>query len=385
MEINMKLNFAENLRKLRRERGYTQEALAERIGVSFQTVSRWETGVVYPDIELLPEIADFFEVRVDELLGCTKEDKDKNLIRRWEEYEKLTDPEEQYAFLKAMKRDFPKVYMIPFRMLRIMHIDHIHLEELCSVFEEFSALCTDKYYIDRAQGMYISLEEENAVKAYLKKSNLSDNDAEVYLEKRYFYRKEWDKYDLQRQLNLYHNVHKICFEQLRKRNPFSAENSVWAMKKALELLNLLSDSEGEDLVTGGKELDLWCFTRYLLGFRLAAALAGSGKKKEAYEALEGAVGIIESICALPDGAVLGFRSPTLDRIKGKLTTKSEGSEMYKHFSLNDGEEKLDRGLAAFLANDLNILEVRKGWEWFDSIRGEERYKALTERFRKAVL
>ena len=381
----MKLNFAENLRKLRRERGYTQEALAERIGVSFQTVSRWETGVVYPDIELLPEIADFFEVRVDELLGCTKEDKDKNLIRRWEEYEKLTDPEEQYAFLKAMKRDFPKVYMIPFRMLRIMHIDHIHLEELCSVFEEFSALCTDKYYIDRAQGMYISLEEENAVKAYLKKSNLSDNDAEVYLEKRYFYRKEWDKYDLQRQLNLYHNVHKICFEQLRKRNPFSAENSVWAMKKALELLNLLSDSEGEDLVTGGKELDLWCFTRYLLGFRLAAALARSGKKEEAYEALEGAVGIIERICALPDGTVIGFRSPTLDRIKGKLTTKSERGEMYKHFSLNDGEEKLDRGLAAFLANDLNILEVRKGWEWFDSIRGEERYKALTERFRKAVL
>ena len=46
----MKLNFAENLRKLRRERGFTQEQLAEKMGVSFQTVSRWETGVVYPDI-----------------------------------------------------------------------------------------------------------------------------------------------------------------------------------------------------------------------------------------------------------------------------------------------------------------------------------------------
>ena len=246
----MKLNFAENLRKLRRERGFTQEQLAEKLSVSFQTVSRWETGIVYPDIELLPVIADLFEIRVDELLGCTKEDKDRNLVRRWEEYEKITDAEEQYAFLKEMKRDFPKVYLIPFRMLRIMHIEHIHIDELCSVFEEFSALCTDKYYIDHAQEMYISLEEENAVKAYIAKSGLSGNDAETYLEKRYFYRKEWEKYDLQRQLNLYHGIHKICFEQLRKRNPFSAENSAWAMKKALELINAISDSDGKYLVTG---------------------------------------------------------------------------------------------------------------------------------------
>ena len=61
----MKLNFAENLRKLRRERGFTQEQLAEKLSVSFQTVSRWETDVVYPDIELLPVIADLFEIRVD--------------------------------------------------------------------------------------------------------------------------------------------------------------------------------------------------------------------------------------------------------------------------------------------------------------------------------
>ena len=59
----MKLNFAENLRKLRRERGFTQEALAEKLGVSFQTVSRWETNVVYPDIKLLPVIAELFEIR----------------------------------------------------------------------------------------------------------------------------------------------------------------------------------------------------------------------------------------------------------------------------------------------------------------------------------
>ncbi len=379
----MKLNFAENLRKLRRGRGFTQEGLSEKLGVSFQTVSRWETGIVYPDIELLPVIADLFEIRVDELLGCTKEDKDKDLERRWEEYEKFSDPEEQYAFLRAMKRDFPKDYMVPYYMLRIMHIDHIHIDELCSVFEDFSALCTDKTYIDWAQEMYIALEEENAVKAYMKKSHLSDNDAETYLEKRYFYRKEWAKYDLQRQLNLRHRIHEICFDELRKRNPSSAANSVWAMKKALELVNLFSAADGEK---GEKELDLWFADRYLLEFRLAAALAACGQKEEAYSALESAIEIIEKASSLPEGAVLGYHSHTLDRITGKVTTgylKNSG-EMYKHISLYDGEEKLDRGFSAFLANDLNFLEDRKGWEWFDSIRDEERYKALAERFRKAV-
>ena len=381
----MKLNFAENLRKLRRERGFTQEQLAEKLSVSFQTVSRWETGIVYPDIELLPVIADLFEIRVDELLGCTKEDKDRNLVRRWEEYEKITDAEEQYAFLKEMKRDFPKVYLIPFRMIRIMHIEHIHIDELCSVFEEFSALCTDKCYIDWAQGMYIALEEENAVKAYMKKSHLSENDVETYLETRYFYRKEWKKYDLQRQLNLVHEIHEVCFDKLRKRNPWSAENSAWAMKKALELINAISDSDGKYLVTGGKVLDLWFADRYMLGFRLAAALAACGRKEEAYEALEAAVEIVENVSALPEGTILGYHSPTLDRITGRLSTGYTNiGEMYKHFSLYDGEEKLDRGFTAFLANDLNFLEERKGWEWFDSIREEERYKELTARFRKAV-
>lgn len=41
----MKLNFAENLRKLRRDKNLTQEQLAKKLDVSFQTVSRWETVV----------------------------------------------------------------------------------------------------------------------------------------------------------------------------------------------------------------------------------------------------------------------------------------------------------------------------------------------------
>ena len=65
----MKLNIGENIKRLRREKDLTQEALASFFGVTFQTVSKWERGETYPDITLLPELASFFDVSVDTLLG----------------------------------------------------------------------------------------------------------------------------------------------------------------------------------------------------------------------------------------------------------------------------------------------------------------------------
>ena len=53
----MKLNIGQNLRNLRRSDDMTQDELAEKLGVAFQTVSRWENGGSYPDIEMLPVIA----------------------------------------------------------------------------------------------------------------------------------------------------------------------------------------------------------------------------------------------------------------------------------------------------------------------------------------
>ena len=54
---------------LRKKAKVTQQELAERIGVSFQTVSKWETGVNMPDITILPILSDYFKVSTDQLLG----------------------------------------------------------------------------------------------------------------------------------------------------------------------------------------------------------------------------------------------------------------------------------------------------------------------------
>lgn len=65
----MNTNFAENLYNLRKAARMTQEQLAEKLGISFQAVSKWENKQAYPDIELLPVIADIFKVDIDALLG----------------------------------------------------------------------------------------------------------------------------------------------------------------------------------------------------------------------------------------------------------------------------------------------------------------------------
>ena len=61
--------LSNNLQRLRKARGLTQDKLAEQLGVSSQAVSKWENGISYPDISLLPQIADLFEVSMDDLFS----------------------------------------------------------------------------------------------------------------------------------------------------------------------------------------------------------------------------------------------------------------------------------------------------------------------------
>ena len=60
-------SLAENLRKLRREKGVSQAGLADALDISIQAVSKWETGASCPDISLLPRIAEYFAVSIDDL------------------------------------------------------------------------------------------------------------------------------------------------------------------------------------------------------------------------------------------------------------------------------------------------------------------------------
>lgn len=61
--------LSENIKTLRKQKGYSQEQLADKLNVVRQTVSKWEKGYSVPDADMLEDMADIFEVQVNELLG----------------------------------------------------------------------------------------------------------------------------------------------------------------------------------------------------------------------------------------------------------------------------------------------------------------------------
>lgn len=69
----MQLDLGNNIRQLRHRDKRTQEAVADALGVTSQAVSRWEAGGSYPDMNLIPSIANYFGVTIDELFGYHNE------------------------------------------------------------------------------------------------------------------------------------------------------------------------------------------------------------------------------------------------------------------------------------------------------------------------
>ena len=65
------MKFHENLIALRRREGWSQEELGNRIGVTRQTVSKWELGLTTPELEKLVQLADVFGMTTDQLVGRT--------------------------------------------------------------------------------------------------------------------------------------------------------------------------------------------------------------------------------------------------------------------------------------------------------------------------
>ncbi len=92
----MNMNIGNAIKKLRLDSKITQEEVAEYLGISYQAVSKWETGTTMPDITLLPKLAAFFGVRIDDLFSVNHDDElervDHILL-----YEQLTEQSYLYA------------------------------------------------------------------------------------------------------------------------------------------------------------------------------------------------------------------------------------------------------------------------------------------------
>jgi len=111
----MQLNLGTKIRELRKRDGRTQDNLAEALGVSAQAVSRWESGGSYPDMEMIPAIANYFHVSIDELFGYSKdrEERLKTILSKAEKaIGEKSDMTECVEMLRAATEEFPSEYKV---------------------------------------------------------------------------------------------------------------------------------------------------------------------------------------------------------------------------------------------------------------------------------
>ena len=101
------MDIGGTIKGLRQKRGLTQEAFSQALGVSVQTVSRWETGVNAPDLSMLPQLAVYFSVTTDYLLGLERKNTMAKLIETTEIFE-LASREEAEEMIRRFKGEkFP--------------------------------------------------------------------------------------------------------------------------------------------------------------------------------------------------------------------------------------------------------------------------------------
>ena len=123
----MNIYLSEQLKKLRKEKGNTQEELANHLGISTQAVSKWERDEGFPDIALLPSIALYYNVSVDDLLGVGKVEQQKRIKEMRDKNMELFragKSAERVALTREMHKEFPNDLEIVFDLMYALYAEN---------------------------------------------------------------------------------------------------------------------------------------------------------------------------------------------------------------------------------------------------------------------
>lgn len=160
--------FNENLKALRKQKGYSQEELAIKLNVVRQTVSKWEKGLSVPDVEMLQNIADVLEVNISELLDSSlpKIEDDNNKVA-----EQLGKIAEQMAIKNQHSRKIGKIVKSIFIVLIVIIIAFTALAVSGLIsFSHRTETTTVETSIDYGNSIKYSLDEmEEAVEIIQRK------------------------------------------------------------------------------------------------------------------------------------------------------------------------------------------------------------------------
>ena len=406
----MKLNIGENIRRLRRAADMTQEQLADKLGVAYQSVSRWENGTTYPDMEFLPVLAGIFGVTVDELLGMEENRKKEWIIDRYDEYYELcakddAEPEAVVSLMRELRRDcltdpeFAKYMWQIFEFVQCgdnsLKTDPEVITELRTTAREVLGGNFARWQKDAVVERMAYIEDDEHIEEFLNQYATEKNlTKDMLLYNRYRDRAEWDKFDQLRQKRLFSIIH----DQFRNsglwrrgdRPPYAHES----LQINTAILNFLHNLCGvtpdpAHPITGEGSVDIFVGDRMEMGIRQACYLASTGDPEGAFVVLEDTVSMIEKVMSLPDGTVLSCKSICLEDERFEIRRAICHMEKepvydkrpYLRFFKVGEPDRIVNILSFWFAE--KALTATQGWEWFDPIRNDPRYAGYVERVKAA--
>lgn len=389
----MKLNLGNQIRLNRRRMNLTQEQLAEKFGTSPQAISRWEIGATYPDIEMLPMIASFFETSVDTLLGVPEEEKKKfcaELQKSFEVAVRAKDVQRTIESMREIRRNLREYQSYCFwglyheiwnaRLFR----DNKVLEEMRLLTEEIISVCPkDQHYA--VIGCMADMEDDEHIDAFLDAyASREDMARSTLLFNRYKMREELDKIEPVRQYILWMELSHIIsaandWQVYLCKDP---NHFIWFCETQLNYLNAVNNlsPDKKHMISGRDKPDLWCEERIQLGIRYTASFAKLGKMNEAYDAFEDTIRVIEQIMAIIDDEFkLCCSSPAFEgfSLDSKINWVEKDGKEYKEISLQHNDRW----------NWIIPLDYQKAFKhaWFDTMREDKRFVDLFERLDKCVV
>lgn len=302
----MKLNLGENIRRLRRAKDWTQDDLADRLGTTSQSISRWEVGSTYPDIEFLPVLSSLFSVTVDELLGVPEEEKDRNAHECFDRLRRLcltrgSDPDEICETIREIRRD----YLGSHEMWRFwgegndrQYRNPAILPEVRKTAEAYLDGNPDAWHRHLCIEMMAETEDDEHIDAFLERyASQSDLSADNLRYQRYFRRGEWDRYEPYRARKMF-----MCLDELLDRKRILRDDDGVLRGESLYYAAVFQEKLLDALSVGEEEapIDAWTLVRIQEAFDMGAALSSLGRQDEAFDALEKGVGLLERVMKVTD-------------------------------------------------------------------------------------
>ncbi|MBQ2385292.1 MAG: helix-turn-helix transcriptional regulator, partial [Clostridia bacterium] len=296
----MKLAIGENIRNFRKKNDLTQEALADRLGVSYQSISRWENGTTYPDIELIPAIAEVFAVTVDELLGMPQIEKEKRAVVAFDELRRECiktdyDADKIVDLLRDIRRNYldskfawrpwcqgnDRAFRDPKILPEVRLLAEAHLER-------------HPMHPHTIQTMAY-IEDEDHLEDFLNKYTTSfDCSERALLFDRYWRRGDAEKFEPERRYQLYQAFNRLLCPRYLLKWGESIEDKQAADNFMETMLSLIRCDAEDD------RPDIWIDDRLELGLKSAIRSRSAGNQDEALSQIEAVVKLLEDTMMITD-------------------------------------------------------------------------------------